>query len=182
MAHVRSSSSTARTTADGGLAFSVILRSHSVASVLSIIISQRNKLTPTSTPAHHERSGWGPSLTRARSTCAPRRDRARCQRRRSLGARSWTREREGMGNVRVRYSRFSLSWPGVCTFCESDEGIFVVPWKNERLSHAHFVERRTTDMSVKLGVLTYMRRRSWFPTTHSCAPAVLWNRRRPVAA
>ena len=67
------------------------------------------------------------------------------------------------------------------TFCESDEGIFVVPWKNERLSHAHFVERRTTDMSVKMGVLTYMRRRSWFPTTHSCAPAALWNRRRPVA-
>ena len=47
------------------------------------------------------------------------------------------------------------STPGVGTFCESDESTFVVLWKYERLSHAHFVERRPTDMSVRMGVLTY---------------------------
>ena len=49
----RSSSSTARTTDDGrlaALAFNMI-RWQSVASVLGIIISEPNPLTPTSTPS-----------------------------------------------------------------------------------------------------------------------------------
>ena len=64
----RSSSSTARTMDDGGLAalaFSLIL-SGSVGSVLCIIVSEQNLLPPTSTPAEHERSGWTPSLTMTR--------------------------------------------------------------------------------------------------------------------
>ena len=47
------------------LAFGVI-RSQSGASVLCIIVSERNPLTPTSTPAQRKRSGGRPGLTRTR--------------------------------------------------------------------------------------------------------------------
>ena len=47
------------------LALSVI-RSQSVASVLCIIFSERDRLTPISIPAQHERSGERPSLTMTR--------------------------------------------------------------------------------------------------------------------
>ena len=54
--------------ADGelaALALSVI-RSQSVASVLSIIVSERNSLTPASTPAQRKRSRRRPGLTMTR--------------------------------------------------------------------------------------------------------------------
>ena len=88
-----------------GLALSVI-RSQSVASVLCIIVSERNSLTPTSTPAQHERSGGkpGPKMTReqlehpAGQESAVRGDEE---------ARSWTWE--GMGNVRAALLRLLLN-------------------------------------------------------------------------
>ena len=51
-------------TDDGGLAFSVIVRLYSVASVLCTIVSEPNPLTPTSIPAQHEQSGHRPGPTR----------------------------------------------------------------------------------------------------------------------
>ena len=92
------------TTDDGRLAvlaFNVI-RSQSVASVLCIIVNERNPLTHmASTPAHHERSGWGPSLTMTRERLehtegqGPLSEETKA----GLGKGSWIRK--GMGNVRV---------------------------------------------------------------------------------
>ena len=90
------------------------IRSQSVASILCIVVSEPVPLIPTSEPAQLERSGPGPGLMRTRERLkhpAGRGPLSEETTQASLGAGSWTREREGMGNVRVHCSRFFL--PGL---------------------------------------------------------------------